>query len=57
MSVRLPVNVRHRDDAENGERDDARGNTPTTISLGGNVAIDVVRHALNVIEIGTGAKG
>jgi hypothetical protein len=57
MPVRLLMDVRHRGNAKNRKQDDAGGNTPTAIGFGGNVAIDVVRHGLNVIEIGTRAKG
>ena len=57
MPVRSFMDVCHRGNAKNREQDDAGGNTPTAIGFGGNMAIDVVRHGLNVIEIGTRAKG
>ena len=57
MLVRLLVDVRDRDDAEYGKHDDAGGNTPSAIRLGGNVTIDVIRHGRNVIETRFAATG
>jgi len=41
MTVRLLVDVRHGDDARDGEADDERGDAPAAIRVGRDVSIDV----------------
>src|SRR5689334_17131320 len=57
--VCLLVDVSHRDDAKDRERDDTGGDSPTAIRFGGDIAIDVVGlgHGRNVIETGSSANG